>query len=896
MAYNKISATNKGFSEFFRQQTDFKSRIESAAINWINQQSNELSHSKKGMLQIRTLDTSGKSIEIRKGQRNVAYLAGWSEHLLDDGTAYPLLNVTIHGFSVGTITWNSKDLTRDLFDKWKLSQVSSNITPIDTASRHFNRATALIYSKYLANKLLNAVFNVEPKKGDELFHVRYSEEREALTIPVLRINGGGYELASLQWIYENPEIQQRYFKSESNKQFMAGTKVKGSLLPIFFAFEGKLSHFKLPENKSSPIYLAEGYATALACHLATKKVAICCFSCDNIEAIVLLLKGMEYSSIIIAADNDLHLKEKWLAELANLGITPESEKAKEVKASDSESKIRKLHVAYNVAYCVPTINTKFLQINCRKIDFADVYQHLSPPVCKEQLENLIKPAIHVVIKQPEKVVREMPLPPTSTLLSVFIQDILKTLYVQQVEVAACAALTVLSAMMQRHVTTPIRNDVCSLYLFLAGLPGSGKDGAASSVAMIDEIIHRKHSDSAIAKMGLYEQDEAKKENTKRSLNFITPASPQGVNKELSDKERPLKHQILAHLSECEAYFSDSKLTGMITFFKNAFTGKALGKKVHSDKEKNVESIDRATITLLGDTTINAIIDGLSGGNLDSNGWLSRLLCFILPSKKPIINRNCEPTLTNAYVIEELRSILDMMEYANKDNTFYSAIWDSKEVEKDYFVYDDLCRDKAHQHHESEIFLHEMYVRRAQIALRIATLVAAFGEQVETPNGNQRRINGLNCHPFRITREILKYAIDLVDWSFDFFVDKKKSGEIGAGDIERQNAICKILQEYIEPYNKDAITIKYKSRGVFHHLIGQDIIPLSYLSLKTMQLMPFKRFQGGANKALSLSIEHLLKIGVLSEVNQATLDDLKSAGYSGRSTVYQIHKENIINTA
>lgn len=118
------------------------------------------------------------------------------------------------------------------------------------------------------------------RKGIKKLYGARTTSEGVLVIPVKNSKD---EICGFQKIYES-----------GNKKFKTGSKIKGN----FFELEtGK--------NPGEIIYIAEGYATACAIHMATTEHCVVAFSASNIDSVCQFLrKKYTNKTIIICADND----------------------------------------------------------------------------------------------------------------------------------------------------------------------------------------------------------------------------------------------------------------------------------------------------------------------------------------------------------------------------------------------------------------------------------------------------------------------------------------------------------------------------------------------------------------------------------------------------------------
>lgn len=123
-------------------------------------------------------------------------------------------------------------------------------------------------------------------KNVDGFGIRYGADRYGKFIAVPMRSAAG-DLRGLQRIYDQP------VKSGSNKLFGAGTWKEGSYHLI-----GECSD-------NTPIFVAEGYATAASIHMATRHPVVVCFDAWNAIKVIRSIREIYPAhDLVLAADND----------------------------------------------------------------------------------------------------------------------------------------------------------------------------------------------------------------------------------------------------------------------------------------------------------------------------------------------------------------------------------------------------------------------------------------------------------------------------------------------------------------------------------------------------------------------------------------------------------------
>lgn len=116
------------------------------------------------------------------------------------------------------------------------------------------------------------------RKGIDLFCAKLSDDN--VIVPIYKVVDGKLKLSSKQTI-----------SPDGDKQFEYGGDVKGAFAPL-----GELR---------GTVYLAEGFATAASCQMATGKTAVFCLNSGNLPKVAAILQELKPDcKYIVAADND----------------------------------------------------------------------------------------------------------------------------------------------------------------------------------------------------------------------------------------------------------------------------------------------------------------------------------------------------------------------------------------------------------------------------------------------------------------------------------------------------------------------------------------------------------------------------------------------------------------
>lgn len=202
--------------------------------------------------------------------------------------------------------------------KW--AQITEHMTDCPPSHRHLNKG-----AKTIRHSL--------PAEGLGVVGKGYYEG--SIAMPMLRElsdqNPGKLEVVGIQVL--TPTVQ-----DQTDKTFLSGSSTAGAVFapwPLPPVRDGKydLAVWVESRDKSKPIVLCEGVATALAIHHSGAGHAVICYSSSNLPAVAKYFAEREFDQVhgvVIAADNDigLHEKEPLRGKLKSEGIPKAIEAAR----------------------------------------------------------------------------------------------------------------------------------------------------------------------------------------------------------------------------------------------------------------------------------------------------------------------------------------------------------------------------------------------------------------------------------------------------------------------------------------------------------------------------------------------------------------------------------------
>lgn len=295
---------------------------------------------------------------------------------------------------------------------------------------------------------------------------------------------------------------------------------------------------------------------------------------------------------------------------------------------------------------------------------------------------------------------------------------------------------------------------------------------------------------------------------------------------------------------------DSLRTTMTDLYQKSGPKSIAGGISYSDKTNNTESVIGVSYSLIGETTPNTFYDCLTDSMM-SDGFLSRFSIIEYGGCRKALNENkiMEP---NQIIINHLAA---MCAQANncKDNPV--QINRTESVAFKMAAFEKEC-DAEINGSEDESW-RQMWNRASLKALKLAALSTVASDFI---------FPVIKDHDW-------DWALSIVRKDIELFSKKIKGGDIGRGDMSRENKLLSILEEYlyVRVASSYKVSIPMKTIG---------IVTRKYLQQRTHQASAFSKFPGGCSKALDLAIKSLIDNGNISEVSQ--MEMIQSFDYHGKA--------------
>lgn len=296
-----------------------------------------------------------------------------------------------------------------------------------------------------------------------------------------------------------------------------------------------------------------------------------------------------------------------------------------------------------------------------------------------------------------------------------------------------------------------------------------------------------------------------------------------------------------------------RLTLMDLYNKSGH-GNVLNPMAYSDKDKNTNSINSPSFTLIGESTPERFYEALDE-TLVADGLLPRFLTIEYDGKRPPNNEQSVWAAPSFALIDMLRTIVAHVQAVMAQNNVINVQLDERATQlmKDF---DRYCDSQINGQQSREVTRH-MWNRAHVKALKLAGIVAV----------------GLNPHNPVVDLDCAQWATDLVVRDCTNILGRFERGEVGGGAVgagERKQIedMIRIIATWMRGDGTEAA--KYGIPGNMHM---QGIFTASALTKRLMAMASFRNDRMGATNAIKRSIQHLLDADDIRELPKSQMNTM-----------------------
>ena len=332
-------------------------------------------------------------------------------------------------------------------------------------------------------------------------------------------------------------------------------------------------------------------------------------------------------------------------------------------------------------------------------------------------------------------------------------------------------------------------------------------------------------------------------------------------------EKPCFVSVLNEFGLTLQNITDHKAPGPLMMLKRALldlytkSGHAsiLRSSVYSDAEKNTKIVQSPSFTILGESTPETFFEGLDESAV-AEGLIPRLLIINYDGPRPPrnINSNQAPSPT---LLQKVTDYATIAVTTQQNNTFQLVQLDAQ----GQVLMDDFDERADHFINSSQHSVVIQLWNRAHLkALKLAALIAT----------------GIDPHNPTITQAEASWAIAAVERDIKLITGRFQEGDVGTGDGKQLSELKKAIKQYLES-DPDKLAAAYR---IPVELIKKNLVPIMYLSRRTISVASFKNSKLGATQSLKNLVGTLVENGELIEVPAQKVRD--KYGFGGK--VYRIN--------
>jgi hypothetical protein len=390
------------------------------------------------------------------------------------------------------------------------------------------------------------------------------------------------------------------------------------------------------------------------------------------------------------------------------------------------------------------------------------------------------------------------------------------------EVGLIASIGMMAGVVGRNYN--ISSTGLNQYLIFLAKTGTGKEGIASG---IDRIF------SAVRK------------NIPMCPMFRGPgafASGPALVKTMSTK--PVFLSILGEFGITLQQLCDPRANGaqvtlrhaLLDLYQKSGWESTLSASVYSDKEKNTDDVQAPALSILGESTPETFLEGLSEHHI-ADGLIPRFTIVEYSGKRPYINKS-HGAKPSEKLVSDITTLLEIVIQMHMNNQ-HVEVHITPEASKIADSFETETTDIINK--SSGVVLTQLWNRAHLKVLKLAALIAV----------------GCNHEQPIVTKEILEWSMAFVKRDILTLLKRFEKGEVGSGEDKQYSEVKKKISNYFKkkpsPKNK-----KFHDGGV----IQNSVILQGCASASA-----FQKAQHGATKAIKATIETMIENGELTRLSK-----------------------------
>ena len=276
---------------------------------------------------------------------------------------------------------------------------------------------------------------------------------------------------------------------------------------------------------------------------------------------------------------------------------------------------------------------------------------------------------------------------------------------------------------------------------------------------------------------------------------------------------------------------------------------------YANLENSVTIEGSASYSIIGETTPGTFYEALNG-KMMADGFLSRFVVIEYDGPRPPLSENRQPF--PAECVRWFSTIVaQASQHAHRDPLVIPVSPEGLELLR---AFDKRCDHRVNATDDES--RRQMWNRAHLNALKVASLLAVADN-----------------HLFpTVTQAHADWAINLILRNIANMAQRMDGGDVGEGDSARERKLVAVLNHY----RLTPVPASYK---VPDEMRKANIVPTSYLSVRTSQHSAFYNHKLGSNWALRDTLRAMVEAGYLMEVKKDRLVE----AYSYHGQAYRILK-------
>ncbi len=263
--------------------------------------------------------------------------------------------------------------------------------------------------------------------------------------------------------------------------------------------------------------------------------------------------------------------------------------------------------------------------------------------------------------------------------------------------------------------------------------------------------------------------------------------------------------------------------------------------MYAKKEDSTEMVQSPSVTILGETTPETFYSHLSE-SLISEGLIPRFHIMEYTGIRVPPNKSAFH-YPSAALVKKLCALVTTINHMinNGSNCEVKLDEAAQGIIDGYGLHADRLMNSGNE-------VTKQLWNRAQLkAYRFAGLVAAT----------------INIHNPTVTAEIAKWAINFTTAGINLIMKRFEAGEVGQGEELYESEVRKTFDSYFKTTDKT----KVNSYKVSQKLIGEPVVPYTFLRRKLKQRAAFKDHRLGAANAIKQALQDLCDAEIIKEVDR-----------------------------